>query len=118
MRTASPASRTVRSAATGPNVSSFRTGMSSLTSASSGVAQNDEWIGATELQDRLLHDPPGELGDPLPGRRAAGERHRADAVVRDQRLDVGAGHEERPKEPIGEARVADGLLEGERALRD
>ncbi len=82
-----------------------------------GVGQHDERVRAAQLEHLLLDTRRGERRDASSDLARAGERDRGDARVPDQPLDLGAGHEHRPEQPIREARVAEHLLDRQRRLR-
>ena len=57
----------------------------------------------------------GRAGDPRTDLAGAGQRHRRDALVGDQPLGLRAGDQHRAEQAVGEAGVAQDLLDGQRA---
>ena len=83
-----------------------------------GVGEDDERVGAAELEDGLLEAAPGLGGDLHAGVVAAGQGHRAHQRVADQLRHPRGGDEQGGERAVGEAGVAEGLLDRERGAGD
>src|SRR6267143_3711278 len=83
-----------------------------------GAGQHDEGIASPQLQHRLLHLRACDAAQ-APARRVASRQGGGDdARVLDDLLHLVAADQQRLEGALREARVAEDLLDGERALRD
>jgi hypothetical protein len=82
-----------------------------------GARQHDERIAAAELEDRRLEGAARGGAHGGAGALAPRERHRGHARVRDEGVDARGPDEQRLERTRGRARLAEQLLERERALR-
>ena len=65
----------------------------------------------------FLSARPARPATSWPGAFAAGQRHRADARIVEQRRDVGRADQQRLEHAVGKAGAAEDVLDGQRALR-
>ncbi len=83
-----------------------------------GGGQDDEGVGAAELEDGFFDEPSGLRGDGAAGGLGAGEGDGGDARVGEDAFDLSGFDEERLEGAAGEAGAADERFDGERALGD
>ena len=83
-----------------------------------GRRQDDEGVGAAELEDRFFDEPAGLGSDGAAGGLGAGEGDGGDAGVVEEVLYLAGLDEEGLEDAAGEAGAADQCFNGERALGD
>ena len=83
-----------------------------------GGGQDDEGVGAAELEDGLLDEPAGLGGDGAAGGLGAGDGDGGDAGVGEDVFYLAGLDEQGLEDAAGEAGAADEGFDGESALRD
>ena len=100
-----------------PVLSSRAPTAASTASSRSSVAEQDERVGAAELEHDLLQVAPGDLGDRRAGPLGAGQRDAPHARVGDDLGDLVVRGEDRLVGAVREARVVVDLLDRRGRLR-
>ncbi len=79
-----------------------------------GVLEDEVGVRAAELEHAFLEHRARRRGHLPPGLDAAGQGHRRDGRILDQRLHVAARDEHGPEQVLGKARLAEHRFDGER----
>ena len=82
-----------------------------------GVVEHDERVGTAEFEHAFFQRRAGGGGDGDAGSFGAGERHRGDARIRDERVDVGVVHQQRREKTVGRAGFTEDALDLQPAAR-